>query len=254
MQLFSRLFNKQNSDLKESLIDPNNIPAHIAIIMDGNGRWAKKRKLPKIIGHREGSSVLKKIVAHCDKLGVKYLTVYAFSTENWSRPKGEVEGLMSLLLEKLKNAETELGGEAVRIRVIGNVNGLSQDIQNEIKRVEKSTSKNEGIILNIAINYGGRDDIVHAAKELINDVEMGKINIEQITEEKFSEKLYTKGLPDPDLLIRTSGEKRLSNYLLWQLAYAEFWYTEALWPDFKAEHVEEAILEYQKRNRRYGGV
>jgi undecaprenyl diphosphate synthase len=254
MRLFKGLL-KNNIDKRENIsIDPQNIPTHIAIIMDGNGRWAKRRKLPRILGHREGSNVLKKIVAYCDKIGVKYLTVYAFSTENWKRPRKEVDELMELLLEKLKNAEKELGGDQAQIKVIGNIKGLPLEIQNEIKRVEKVTAQNSGICLNIALNYGGRDEIVNTVKEVICDVEKGVINTNDITEEYFSKKLYTWYMPDPDLLIRTSGEKRHSNYLIWQMAYTEFWYTDVLWPDISEAYIDKAIIEYQKRNRRYGGV
>lgn len=254
MSLFKGLLKKRGNVEQNVGLDPQNIPNHIAVIMDGNGRWAKKRKLPKILGHREGSNVLKKIVKYCDKIGVKYLTVYAFSTENWKRPKKEVDELMDLLLEKLKNAEKELGGDQAQIKVIGNIKGLSPEIQKEIKRVEESTGKNSGICLNIALNYGGRDEILSAAKDLITDVEKGIIKKDEITEEYFSKKLYTWYLPDPDLLIRTSGEKRHSNYLLWQMAYTEFWYTDVLWPEINESYIDEAIIEYQKRNRRYGGV
>ncbi len=254
MSLFNKLMTNNGSNGQNVGIDAQNIPNHIAIIMDGNGRWAKKRKLPRIFGHREGSNVLKKIVRYCDKIGVKYLTVYAFSTENWKRPQKEVDELMDLLLEKLKNAEKELGGDQAQIKVIGNVKGLSPEIQKEIKRVEESTSKNSGICLNIALNYGGRDEIVNGIKSLFNDVEKGLIKPDDITEEYFSKKLYTWYLPDPDLLIRTSGEKRHSNFLLWQMAYTEFWYTDVLWPDIDESYIDAAIIEYQKRNRRYGGV
>lgn len=231
-----------------------NMPQHIAIIMDGNGRWAKKRGLPRNVGHREGSRNLKKMVAFCDKIGIKYLTVYAFSTENWKRPKNEVDGLMSLLLEYLKNAEKELGGDKVRIRVVGDVKGLPVEIQKEVDRVTKMTQGNEGMILNIALNYGGRDDIVKAVKEVAKDVAQGRLDVKDIDGQAISTRLYTAGTPDPDLIIRTSGEKRISNFLLWQAAYSEFWYTDVYWPDFREEHILEAIDEFQKRNRRFGGV
>jgi undecaprenyl diphosphate synthase len=235
-------------------IDKSKLPVHIAIIMDGNGRWAKKRNLPKNLGHREGGNTLKKIVSYCGETGIKYLTVYAFSTENWNRPKSEVDALMALLMEYLRNAERELSGKNVRIRIVGNIRGLSEEVQKEIARVEKATEKNDGICLNIAWNYGGRDEIVHVVKEIVKELDRGNIKAKDIDEKIISKSLYTVGIPDPDLLIRTSGEKRLSNFLLWQCAYTEFWYTDVLWPDIREEHIKEAILDYQKRNRRFGGV
>ena len=240
---------------KESVaVKIEHLPRHIAIIMDGNGRWAKKRGLPRNVGHKEGSKNLKKIVAFCSKLGLNYLTVYAFSTENWKRPKSEVEGLMSLLLEYLRNAETELGGENIRIRVSGDLKGLPEEIQKEVARVTKVTQKNTGMTLNIALNYGGKDDILQAVREIVRDVQAGRLDSRHIDEQSLSMRLYTAGMPDPELIIRTSGENRMSNFLLWQAAYSEFWYTDDLWPDFKEEHIVEAIREFQKRNRRFGGI
>lgn len=235
-------------------IDYNNLPAHIAIIMDGNGRWARKRALPRSLGHREGAKALKGISTFCGEIGIKYLTVYAFSTENWKRPKGEVESLMALLLDYLKNAETHIGGKNVRIQVIGDVVAFDDEIKREIERVTKLTAKNTGLILNIALNYGSRDEILHGVREVIKDVAAGKLKVDSINEKVLNDRLYTAGAPDPDLLIRPGGEKRLSNFLLWQSAYTEFWYTDVLWPDFKKEHICEAIFEYQNRNRRYGGI
>jgi len=252
MFLLERLFKKKK--LADTIIDKSKLPVHIAIIMDGNGRWAKRRGLSRSVGHKEGSKTLKKIVKYCDTLGIKYLTVYAFSTENWKRPKDEVDTLMSLLLEYLKNAEKELGGNSVRIRVIGNIKGLSPEIQNEIERVTKSTEKNTGICLNIALNYGSRSEITEAVKEIAKDVKKGMVEISDIDENVISSRLYTSGIPDPDLLIRTSGEMRISNFLLWQSAYSEFWYTNVLWPDFSEADLLQAIADYQVRNRRYGGV
>lgn len=249
MSFLSRLF-KRNVDT----IDNTNMPAHIALIMDGNGRWAKKRGLPRNIGHREGSNTLRKIVKACSDIGIKYLTVYAFSTENWKRPKSEVDALMTLLLEYLKNADRELAGNNIRIRIIGDMNGLSDDIKQEVAKVEKSTSKNTGMNLVIALNYGGRDEIVNAVRNIARDVKNGKLKPDEITEQTITGRLYTMGIPDPDLLIRTSGEMRLSNFLLWQLGYAEFWYTDVLWPDFDKDELMKAISEYQQRNRRYGGI
>jgi undecaprenyl diphosphate synthase len=251
MLFLKRLINK--SELKGT-IDKSRLPAHIAIIMDGNGRWAKKRGFTRSMGHREGSKTLKRIVKFCDSIGIKYLTVYAFSTENWKRPKEEVDTLMSLLLEYLRNAEKELGGDSVRIRIIGDICGLSPEIRSEAKRVMKLTERNEGICLNIALNYGSRSEIVAAVKEIAQSVEDGTIKASDIDESVISDKLYTSGIPDPDLLIRTSGEMRISNFLLWQSAYSEFWYTDVLWPDFSKNDLLQAIAEYQARSRRYGGV
>lgn len=254
MGFLQKIIKRKDRKTEASEIDYKRLPAHIAIIMDGNGRWAKRRNIPKNLGHREGANSLKKIVAYCDRIGIKYLTVYAFSTENWKRPKGEVDALMSLLLEFLKNADRELAGKNVSIRIIGNVKALSDVLQKEIVRVTKSTAGNTGMRLNIALNYGGREEIIYAVRELVKDVELGSIKSEDINEETLANRLYTAGVPDPDLLIRTSGEKRLSNYLLWQSAYTEFWYTDVLWPDFKEQNMLQAILEYQKRDRRFGGI
>lgn len=249
MLFFDRLRKKENTE-----IDTSRLPSHIAIIMDGNGRWAKRRGLSRSMGHREGSNTLKKVAACCDEIGIKYLTVYAFSTENWKRPKNEVDGLMSLLLDSLRNAEKEIGGKNIRIRVIGDTKVLSAEFQKEISRVMKSTGGNTGLNLVIALNYGGRDEIVSAVKSIVKDIEGGKLQAGDINAEAITERLYTADIPDPDLIIRTSGEKRISNFLLWQAAYTEFWFTDVLWPDFRKEHILEAIKEYQKRNRRFGGV
>lgn len=254
MSFLSKLFKKHDTVNEDFEIDYNNLPIHIAIIMDGNGRWAKKRRLPRSLGHREGSNNLDKIAHFCGEIGIKYLTVYAFSTENWKRPKSEVNTLMDLLLDYLKNAESHIAGRSVRIRTIGDSSVLSKDIQEQIVRVTKLTENNSGLTLNIAINYGGRDEIVHAVKELAKEVSEGKIESGNIDETMIKDRLYTKDLPDPDLLIRPGGEKRISNFLIWQSAYTEFWYTEVLWPDFKKDHIIEAIKEYQLRNRRFGGV
>jgi undecaprenyl diphosphate synthase len=230
------------------------IPVHIAIVMDGNGRWAERRGLPRKAGHREGANTLKRIVSECDAIGIKYLTAYAFSTENWNRPKDEVDALMSLLLEFLKNADRELAGKNIRILVIGDTDKLSAEIRKEIARVVKNTSKNTGLTLVIALNYGSRCEIASAAARMAKDAKDGRIDPEDIDEELFSEYLYTKGIPDPDLVIRPSGEYRLSNFLLWQSSYSEFWYSNILWPDFSKYDLLEAISEYQRRNRRYGGL
>lgn len=236
------------------LENKDKIPVHIAIVMDGNGRWARKRGLPRKAGHREGANTLKRIVTECDAIGIRYLTAYAFSTENWNRPKEEVDALMSLLLEFLKNADRELAGKNIRILVIGDTDKLSEEIRNEIARVVRNTSANTGLTLVIALNYGSRCEIASAASRLAKDVKEGRIDPEDINEELFSEYLYTRGIPDPDLVIRPSGENRLSNFLLWQSSYSEFWYSNVLWPDFTKDDLLEAISDYQKRNRRYGGL
>lgn len=233
-------------------IDMNNIPEHIAIIMDGNGRWAKKRGLSRSMGHREGSKTLKKIVEACYELGVRYLTVYAFSTENWSRPKEEVDDLMKLLLEYLKNAERELKGKNIRIRVIGEKKNLPDEIIKEIERVQKNTEHINGLDFIIALNYGGRQEIVEAVSKIVNDFKSGLIS--EIDEKTIEKRLYTNGIPDPDLLIRTSGEMRISNFLIWQCCYTEFYFCDVLWPDFSKENLIEAIISYQGRQRRFGGV
>jgi len=248
-RIFKNLFKKKDID-----IDNKNIPVHISIIMDGNGRWARKRGLPRNFGHKEGSNILKKIAEYCDDLGIKYLTVYAFSTENWKRPKSEVATLMALLLDYLKNAEHHLGTKSIKINVIGNTSELSEEIKNEIIRVKEVTKNNTGLILNIALNYGGRNEIIEAVKNIAFDIKNNKISISDITEEQITKRIYTNNIPDPDLSIRTGGEKRLSNFLLWQSAYTELYYSDVLWPDFKKEHLFEAIKEYQKRNRRFGGI
>ena len=252
MNVLKNMFNKKNQN--KSNIDYNRLPAHIAIIMDGNGRWAKKRALPRSVGHREGAKTLKEISTFCGEIGIKYLTVYAFSTENWKRPKSEVDALMNLLLDYLKNAETHIGGKNVRIQVVGDISVFDDKIKKEIDRVTKLTSQNTGLTLNIALNYGSRDEIVHAVRKIVQEVTLGKLEVDNINEKVLNDRLYTATTPDPDLLIRPGGEKRLSNFLLWQSAYTEFWYTDVLWPDFKKEHILHAIIEYQKRNRRFGGI
>lgn len=239
---------------KAVLEHKDRIPVHIAVVMDGNGRWAEKRGLPRKAGHREGANTLKRIVTECDSLGIKYLTAYAFSTENWNRPKAEVDALMSLLLEFLRNADKELAGKNVRILVIGDTEKLSDEIRREVARVVNNTSANTGLSLVIALNYGSRCEIASAAARIAREVKDGRIDPEDIDERLFSEYLYTKDIPDPDLVIRPSGENRLSNFLLWQSSYSEFWYSNILWPDFSRNDLLEAISEYQKRNRRYGGL
>ena len=235
-------------------VDFSNLPSHIGVIMDGNGRWAKKRGLPRSAGHSKGADTLKKIVTEFNKIGIKYITVYAFSTENWKRPKDEVDYLMNLLLNYLKDAENTLAGENVVIRAIGSRAELSEEIREQIVKTEKFTEKNSGIVMNIALNYGAREEIVHAAEQIAEEVKNGVLAPQDISAKTISEHLYTKNQPDPDLIIRTSGEERLSNFLLWQAAYSEFWFTDKLWPDFGVKDLYEAIADFQKRGRRFGGV
>ncbi len=236
------MFSKKN---QEELI----LPQHIAIIMDGNGRWAKKHKLPRSAGHVAGAKTFKTIARYCNKIGLKYLTVYAFSTENWKRPPQEVEGIMNLLRDYLKDAEN-FKDENIRLRFIGNIEPLDEDIKELIDKNEKMSENATGLNLNIAVNYGGRDEITNAVKKIVKS----GVKAEAIDEALISKNLYTCGMPDPDFIIRPSGEYRLSNYLIWQSAYAEFWFSDVLWPDFKPKHLMEAIEEYSKRNRRFGGI
>ncbi len=231
-----------------------NIPEHIAIIMDGNGRWAKKRGLPRKAGHIAGSKTIKSIVLHCNKIGVKVLTLYAFSTENWNRPKDEVDGLMKLIKNYLKNMHSYLKYN-VKIRFFGDISVFSQDVQDRMKQIEEEFDKNTGMIFGIAVNYGGRDELKNAAKQIAFKVKNDQINLNDINEQIIEENLYTRGLPNVDLLIRPSGEYRISNFLIWQLAYAEFYFMEnILWPEFKPKHIDIAIEEYNRRNRTYGSV
>ncbi len=235
-------------------IDLLHLPQHIGIIMDGNGRWAKKRGLPRSAGHKAGAEALKKIITEANNLGVKYITVYAFSTENWKRPKEEVDYLMSLLLDYLRNAEKTLAGENVVIRAIGSRKELSQEIQKQIIKTEEFTKNNTGIVMNIALNYGAREEITNAVKEICAEAVNRVIDTSDITENVIENHLYTKNQPDVDLLIRTSGEQRLSNFMLWQVSYAEMWFTDKLWPDFKPADLRCAIVDFQNRGRRFGGV
>lgn len=235
-------------------LDPTNIPKHIGIIMDGNGRWAARRGLPRSAGHKAGAETLKKIVIYCNKIGVKCVTAYAFSTENWNRPQKEVDALMDLLYTYLQQVEEQFGGTNVIMKVIGDRTPLSDKIKKAIVYAEEYTSKNTGLVLNVALNYGGRHEIVSAAQAAASAVRDGIIAPEDITEDYMSGLMYTKDVPELDLIIRPSGECRLSNFLLWQAAYAEFWFNEINWPDFSENDMKRAILDYQKRNRRFGKV
>lgn len=246
------LFGRKKTEKRE--VDLNNLPQHIGFIMDGNGRWAKKRGLPRSAGHKAGAESLKKIITEANNMGVKYATVYAFSTENWSRPKAEVDYLMGLLMDYLVNAEKTLAGENVVIRAIGSRKELSEEMQRQIIKTENFTKNNTGIIMNIAVNYGGREELVNSARRIAEKVKNGEKNIGDITSEDIENGLYTANQPDVDLLIRTSGEMRLSNFMLWQVSYAEMWFTDKLWPDFKPADLRKAIIDFQNRGRRFGGI
>jgi undecaprenyl diphosphate synthase len=229
------------------------IPRHVAIIMDGNGRWAKAHHLPKIAGHRAGAKSVRRAIEAARELGIKVLTLYTFSTENWKRPRNEVDALFRLLGEYLDKEEAELKKNDIRFSVIGDGNALPETVRLKIKRVMGSTSGNAGLTLNLALNYGSRSEILQAAKAIAKDAASGRLDPEKVDEKLFSEYLYTKDLPDPDLLIRTSGECRVSNFLLWQIAYCELYITKKLWPDFKKTDFKKAVTEYQRRERRFGG-
>jgi undecaprenyl diphosphate synthase len=231
-------------------VDFARLPQHVAVIMDGNGRWAAQRHLPRVEGHRAGIDSVRDVVESSARLGIKVLTLYAFSVENWKRPITEVSTLMSLLKRYLRLELNTLLHNDIRFRVIGREEELAPDVRRELKMAEEQTARNAGMLFNIALNYGGRAEIVEAARRAI----ASGIKPADLDEQHFSDFLYTAGQPDPDLLIRTSGEMRISNFLLWQIAYAEIWVTDTLWPDFRKRHLLEAILAYQKRDRRYGGI
>ena len=221
--------------------------------MDGNGRWAKKRGLPRSAGHSAGASTFKSIARYCNKIGIKYLTVYAFSTENWKRSAEEVNGIMNLLRSYLADSKN-FKGENIRLGFIGDFDRLDDDIKKMIVDAEEDSKDATGLYVNIALNYGGRDELVHAARRIAQEVAEGRLAPDDITEATISERLYTADIPDPDLVIRPSGEYRLSNYLIWQTAYAEFWFTDVLWPDFSSKDIDEAVAEYARRDRRFGGA
>ena len=230
------------------------IPNHIAIILDGNGRWAKKRLMPRNYGHKQGAKTVEEISEEAWKMGVKYLTVYAFSTENWKRPQDEVDALMNLLSKYLDDFKKRSESDDMRLRIIGDKTALSEEIREKIADLEEYTKDNKGLNFTIAINYGSRDEMVRAMRKVVQDAKDGKVAPEDISEKMFDDYLDTAGIPDPDLLIRTSGEQRLSNYLLWQLAYTEFYFTDVLWPDFSKKDLEDAIIAYNKRDRRFGKI
>ena len=229
------------------------IPKHIGIIMDGNGRWAKKRMLPRTAGHAAGSENFKTIARYCNKIGVKYLTVYAFSTENWKRPKSEVDAIMDLLRKYLKDS-TNFKAENIKLRFIGKLDELPEDIIELIAKAEYDSKDATGLVVNMAVNYGGREEILHAVKDVCREVKEGTLSIEDLSEDDISQRIYTSGQDEPDFIIRPSGEYRLSNFLVWQSAYAEFWYSDVLWPDFSTKDLDRAINDFNKRDRRFGGI
>jgi len=233
-------------------INKDKLPRHIAIIMDGNGRWAKKKSLNRISGHIKGVDAVREVVTACRELGIKVLTLYAFSIENWKRPKDEVTALMGLLKEYLLRECDEMVKNNIRLFAIGRVEDLPHDVQHTLQETMKKTEKGDGMILNLALSYGGRSEILHAVQGILSDFQNGKIKPEEITQQHFSQYLWTYGIPDPDLLIRTSGEFRISNFLLWQIAYTELYVTETLWPDFDREELLKAVADYQSRERRFG--
>jgi undecaprenyl diphosphate synthase len=250
---FSKSRNDANNEIYDS-VDMSRIPKHIAIIMDGNGRWAQKRGLLRTFGHKAGAETLRAIVQTVSELGVQVLTAYAFSTENWKRPNDEVSLLMNLLSEYLDNEIDELCDNNVQIRFIGKIDELAPMLQHKIEKAQTRTAQNSGLVLNLAVNYGGRAEITRAVQIISDKVAQGQLCPNEINENVINNYLYTKDLPDPDLLIRPSGDFRVSNFLLWQLAYTEFYFTDLYWPDFKPDHLIQAIAAYQNRDRRFGGL
>lgn len=233
-------------------MEQENLPKHIAIIMDGNRRWARNKGLPVSLGHKEGAKTLEKIVRYANKIGIKHITVYAFSTENWKRTTEEVNALMNLFQSYLDDYSKRANSENIKVKIIGNRQGLSEKMQKSIEKCMERTKNNTGITFNIALNYGGRDEIIHAVKNIVEKVQNKEIDIEDITEQTISDNLYTANQPDPDLLIRTSGEIRLSNFLPWQLVYTEFLFVDKNWPDFNEKDLDDAIEVYKSRNRKFG--
>jgi undecaprenyl diphosphate synthase len=243
----------RDSDLL-SQIDLTRLPRHIAIIMDGNGRWARRRRLPRIAGHRAGAQAVREVVETSTRLGISALTLYAFSTENWKRPRTEVDTLMALLREYLRKEIAEIHRNNIRLQILGRYEQLPREVQKDLEDALVTTGSNTGMVLNVALNYSARTEIVDAFQAILAKVLRGELSEHAVDEQAITEHLYTRGLADPDLLIRTSGEWRVSNFLLWQIAYAEIYVTETLWPDFTRRHLYEAILDFQKRERRYGGL
>lgn len=252
--MFRLPFFKKSKQKQQQIETIHNVPDHIAIIMDGNGRWAKQRGLPRLAGHKQGMDNIKDIVRTANKHGVKILTLYAFSTENWKRPKSEVDYILKLPKEFIHIYLPELIEENVQIKTIGAFDLLPEHTQQAVNEAKERTEENDGLILNIALNYGSRDEILQAIKQITKDVQSNSLDIEKLDEQIVSNYLYTKDFIDPDLVIRTSGEQRLSNFLLWQIAYAEFWFTDVYWPDFDETVFEQALYDYQSRKRRFGGL
>ncbi len=252
--LFRKNQEKKESQFDFKDIDPMNVPKHVAIIMDGNGRWAQKKGLPRVAGHRAGVKTIKNIARAANQLNIQVLTLYAFSTENWKRPENEVKFLMELPQEFLIKEMDELMEQNIQVRVMGFVVELPEHTLKAVKEAEELTKNNTGLILNIAMNYGSRNELLHATNQMIQDILDGKLSQEAIDEKKISSYLLTSDFPDPELLIRTSGEQRISNFLLWQLAYSELWFTQVYWPDFSQTLFLKAIYDYQQRTRRFGGL
>ena len=250
----SKKNNSENTKDDDFKLDMERIPEHIGIIMDGNGRWAKAKGYPRTVGHKAGVETIRRILKEAQRLGVKYITLYAFSTENWKRPKEEVGALMKLLVQYFRLELNELHENGVVVNTIGDISKLPKECIEEIKKAKEKTKNNTGIVMNLALNYGGRDEIVRAIKLLTKDVAEGKISAEEIDEKSIENYLYTAGMPDPDMIIRPSGEQRLSNFLLWQCAYSEFWYSDINWPDFTEQDLRRAIFDFQNRDRRFGGI
>jgi len=255
LEHLARKWTRKEKQPEATEVDPSGkIPVHVAVIMDGNGRWANMRNLPRVAGHRAGMKTVKEVVKAADEIGIRYMTMYAFSTENWKRPRDEVDFLMKLPQEFLSTELDELIERGVRIRMLGSKDELPKHTLQALLTAEEKTRDNTGLQLNFALNYGARHEMIKAFSELAERVKAGELSPGDIQEEDISRYLYTSDIPDPDLLIRTSGEIRLSNFMLWQLAYTELWFTDVLWPDFTREHFYQAIVEYQGRARRYGAV
>ncbi len=244
------LFKKKQEYSIEDII----MPEHVGIIMDGNGRWAQKRGLPRSAGHSAGANNFRKIIRYCSDIGIKYLTMYAFSTENWKRPKDEVGALMKLFKQYLEEALRDFQDDSIKLRFIGDTTAFSDDIQELMKKAVEGSANRDGMVLNLAMNYGGRDELVMAAKKIAEQVKKGEITVDDINDKLISDNIYTAGQPNPDLIIRPSGEYRTSNFLLWQSAYSEYVIMDKLWPDFTFDDMNYALVEYAKRNRRFGGV